>query len=256
MLRAAIRTMALALPLAAAPMAVNWPGAVWAQPAQERQSPPRPPAKPAARPAERPAPANPAPANPAAANSAAASTAATLPGAEAGVRLRSGLIEDNPAEPDFPTITQGAVTWASARPAGEGPEGPRIVTARAEFTRGASRISLDLAIAVSGSGLRTTLSGTLTGLPGAELTDMPAARRSAATEGEPLAGRIAAAAAASFEVELSQDERDVPNNWRRLTQPAWLDLRFRLGDGRSLVLTLEKARAGNELLLALTPPAR
>ncbi len=172
--------------------------------------------------------------------------------ATSGARLRAGLIEDNVTDPEFPSVVPGSVLWARVDPA---PAARKAVTAQAEMIRGAVRVALDLAIEAPSLDARVIISGAVSGLAGARLSDMPAARRGAALEGEPLAGRIVEDDATRFLIELSDDPRDVPNNWRRLTQPAWLDLRLRLADGRTVVLTLEKARAGNDLLQQIAPLA-
>ncbi len=160
---------------------------------------------------------------------------------------RAGLISDNEVEPEFPIIRQGQAVW-SADLGGEA----QLVRVSIQIDTTDLRVDVVFKVDSSSKILAIELVASAPKMEGRlTLTDMPRARRSGATEGEPLLGRIAMTSAGADRVELSPDPIDLANNQRRIVSAPWLDFRLVDRNNKAVVLTVEKGKASTEMLAAL-----
>jgi hypothetical protein len=160
---------------------------------------------------------------------------------------RAGLIIDNEVEPEFPIIRQGQAVW-SADLGGEA----QLVRVSIQIDTADLRVNLAFKVDSTSKILAIELVASAPKMEGRlALTEMPRARRSGATEGEPLLGRIALTTAGADRVELSPDPIDLANNQRRILSAPWLDFRLVDRNNKAVVLTVEKGKASTEMLAAL-----
>jgi hypothetical protein len=162
-------------------------------------------------------------------------------------KLRAGIIEDSDADPDFPTVISGIAVWTPVNAAENGQAGSIVVDVDIASGQSGLRLVFKLAEQSGQLVIEGELKGSLAKADN-QVLEMPRARRTGATEGEPLAGRVTMTDPGKFIIELTPEGRDLANNWRRMTQAPWLDFRIGAERGRPSIVTIEKGRFGNELV--------